>query len=180
MSEIFLHALFVASSSDTSEDLDAAPNDTTMTTTADMTIDSFKLNPEMSKALIQRANEFLDEINSRFIFDYHEKQKNVCLEKETQNDRQGVEYAQLDCDEVYALEEEKAPPDFYGQPVPDDEDDDDALFEMAAGIRKKRDSVPLVIEEEPPPDNDFFELDYCKNYRIQIRETFVCVQITRT
>uniref|UniRef100_A0AC35FLP8 Uncharacterized protein n=1 Tax=Panagrolaimus sp. PS1159 TaxID=55785 RepID=A0AC35FLP8_9BILA len=58
-----------------------------------------------------------------------------------------------------AIEEEKVPVEFHGEPVPEDEDDDDALFEMAAGLpKKKKEAKP--IEEEPLPDEQFFELDY--------------------
>ncbi len=63
--------------------------------------------------------------------------------------------------EYEVIEEEKPPPDFHGEPVPEDEEDDDALFELAAGMpRKKKEPKPIV--EEPWPDERFIELDYCE------------------
>ena len=63
--------------------------------------------------------------------------------------------------EYEVIEEEKPPPDFHGEPVPEDEDDEDALFELAAGLpRKKKEPKPIV--EEPWPDERFIELDYCE------------------
>uniref|UniRef100_A0AC34PXU2 Transposase n=1 Tax=Panagrolaimus sp. JU765 TaxID=591449 RepID=A0AC34PXU2_9BILA len=57
------------------------------------------------------------------------------------------------------VEEERPPPDFYGEPVPNEEEDDDTLFELAAGIpRKKKDTV--IIKDEPLANEDQFELDY--------------------